>query len=111
MFGSNSCIVCGDSISDPVCRSCYIKQIKVLLNESKEHPIAKEIILKKIKKEFPLESQNDIECILCQRENVGMCRYCFSIILRELNFTGDLIEEFGFNSMNEEIYLENQIIG
>jgi len=115
MLSSNLCTLCEDSISDPVCRSCYIKQTNILLNDFKINPLAKEIVLRKTKNKFPLESQNDTECILCQRENVSMCRYCFSIILtnilRGLNFTEDLIEEFGFNPMNEKISFENQIIG
>ena len=101
MFNFNSCIICEDSISDPACGVCYIKQIKVLLNDFKFHYIAKETILRKIKNEFPIESLNNTKCILCQREKVTICRHCFSIILvsvlRELNFTEDLIEEFGFN--------------
>ena len=109
MLSSNPCILCEDSIYDPVCRSCYIKQIKVLVNDFKFHPMAKEIILKKIKNKFPIETLNNFECILCQSENVTMCRYCFSIILRnilrELNFTEDLIEEFGFNPIHEETSL------
>jgi hypothetical protein len=112
MLSSNSCIICEDSISDPVCRSCYIKQIEILLNDFKFHPIANEIILRKIKNKFPLESLNDMECILCKKETVTMCRHCFSIllnnILRELNFTEDLIEDFGFNPMYEEIFLERE---
>jgi len=37
-----------------------------------------------------------------------MCRYCFSIILRELNFTEEIIENFGYNSMYEENSLERE---
>jgi hypothetical protein len=106
ILGSNSCVVCQDSISDPVCKSCYIKQLKVLLNDFKIHPTAREIILRKIKNKFftsPLDDTGETKCILCQRENVTMCRYCFSVILRdtlrELGFTKDSIEEFGFNTI------------
>jgi hypothetical protein len=112
MLNSNSCIICQDSISDPVCRSCYLKQVKILLNDFEVHPIAKEIILRKIKRRFPVEFLNDTQCILCKKENVSMCRHCFSVILidilRELNFTENLIEEFGFNPMNKEIFLEKE---
>ena len=112
MLNSNSCIICEDSISDPVCRSCYLKQINILLNDFKIHPIANEIILRKIKNKFPIETLNNTECILCLKENVTMCRYCFSVILRdilrELNFTEDLIENFGFNPLDEERFLERE---
>ena len=112
MLSSNLCVVCEDSISDPVCRSCYIKQVKFLLNDFKVHFIAKEIILSKIKNKFPIETLNNTGCILCYREDVTICRYCFSIILnnilRELNFSEDIIEDFGFNPMHEDISLERE---
>ncbi|NCO11152.1 hypothetical protein CO038_00255 [Candidatus Pacearchaeota archaeon CG_4_9_14_0_2_um_filter_39_13] len=113
MFGSNSCIICEDSISDPTCRSCYIKQVNILLKSSKVRSITRDDALRKIKHKFPPETMNITECILCRKENVAMCRYCFSIILRDilidLNFTEDLIEEFGFNLAHEEVSLEREI--
>ena len=114
MFSSNSCMVCEDSISDPVCRNCYLKQIKILLDDLKMHTIAKEIILNKIKNKFPIETLNNIECILCRKDNVAICRYCFSIILRDIlresNFTENSIEEFGFNPFHHENFLESESI-
>lgn len=111
MFGSNSCAVCGDSITDPVCRRCYIKQTEILLNDLNIHEIANEIILRKIKNKFPIETLNETECILCRKDYAAICRYCFSIILtnllRELNFTKEMIENFGYNSIYEENSLEN----
>jgi len=114
MFNSNSCVICNDSISDPVCRGCYIKQIKILLNDLKMHSLAKENILNRVKKSFPLETLNDIECILCKKDNVAMCRFCFSEIivrrLRELNLTEDLIENFGYNVIDIRNTYENESI-
>ena len=112
MLSSNSCVICDDYISDPVCRSCYIKQINVLLNDLEIHPVASEIILDKIKNKFPIESLNDTECILCNKDNISICRYCFSIILKnileELNLPEDLIEYFGYSSMYRETSLEDE---
>jgi len=100
--------VCEDSISDPVCKGCYIKQIEILLNDLNLPDIAKEIILRKIKNKFPIETINDTECILCRKDNVAICSYCFSIILknilRELNFSEDIIESFGYNLIYEESF-------
>jgi hypothetical protein len=114
MFNSNSCVICNDSISDPVCRSCYIKQIRVLLNDMQMHPIAKVIILNKIKNKFPVETLNNTECILCRKDNVTICRYCFSIllrdILRELNFSEEMIENFGYNEINEENVFQSKVL-
>lgn len=106
MLNNNSCILCGDSISDPLCRGCYINQIKIILNDLNLNEIVNEIILNKIKDIFPSESLNDTECIICKKDNVTICRYCFSIILtnilEELNFTEEMIENFGFNPWYEE---------
>lgn len=110
-FGSNSCAVCGDSITDPVCRRCYIKQTLILLNDLKVNSMVNGIISSKIKNKFPIETSNDTECILCKKENVTLCRYCFSVmlinILREMNFTENLIENFEYHPMHEEIFLRN----
>lgn len=106
MFQSNSCVICGYSISDPVCRSCYIRQVEVILKDLDLPEIANEIILRKIRDKFPTETLNDTECILCGINNVTICRYCFSIILtnilKELNFTEDMIENFGYSQMYNE---------
>ncbi len=106
MFNSNSCRVCNESISDPICRDCYIKQIRILLNDLPIHLQDKEIILNMIKNEFLVETLNDTECILCKQKDVILCRYCFSKILvnilKEMNFTEDLIESFGYNIIDEE---------
>jgi len=105
-------MVCRDSISDPVCRICYIKQTEILLNDLNLHEIANEIILRKIKDKFPTETLNTTECILCKKDNVAICRYCFSIILknilRELNLPEEMIENFGYNNMYEENDLERK---
>lgn len=101
ILNSNLCTVCEDSISDPVCRNCYIKQVGILLNDLNLHEIAIEIILNKIKDDFPISNINNTRCILCGKEKVTMCRYCFSIILRnilrELNFTENSINNMGYN--------------
>ncbi|PIN89376.1 hypothetical protein COU60_04455 [Candidatus Pacearchaeota archaeon CG10_big_fil_rev_8_21_14_0_10_34_76] len=76
------------------------------------HKIANEIILGKLKNNFPTDTINETKCILCRKDNVILCRYCFSIILtnilRELNFTEDMIENFGYNQMYGEDSLERE---
>ncbi len=112
MFSSNLCISCGYSISDPVCRGCYIKQTKILLNDLSLHEVVDEIVLEKIKNRFPAETLNDTKCVLCRKHNVAMCRHCFSVILtnilRNLSFTEEAIENFGYNQMYGEDSLERE---
>jgi len=114
MFSPNSCIICKDSISDPVCGECYFKQTEILLNDLNLHEIVNEIVLTKVRNKLSTDTLNDTECILCGNDNVAICRYCFSIILtnilRELNFPEEMIENFGYNPIHEEDYLERERI-
>jgi len=107
IFNSNLCILCGDSISDPVCRGCYLKQTEILLNDLNLPEIANEVILRKIKNNFPTENLKSTECVLCRKDNVTICRYCFSImltnLLRELNLSENLIKRFNYDSICEGI--------
>lgn len=115
MFNSNSCTICGYSISDPICSNCYIKQTLIILNDLKINSIAIDFIKSKLKSKFILETLNDAECILCKKDIVNLCRYCFSAglirILKELNFTQNLIENFEFNPLydNYEEIKEHEI--
>jgi hypothetical protein len=112
MNNSNSCVICGDPVTDPVCVSCYIKQTRILLNDLKVNSIVSYFIINKLKNKFKLETLNDEECILCKKDTVTACYYCFSEtlirILKELNFTENIIENFKYNHMCKEIYLENE---
>jgi hypothetical protein len=64
----------------------------------------------KLKRTFNPESMNDAECIICKKNHLSTCRYCFSLVLirtlRELNFTEDLIDGFGYNPLYGEVSLE-----
>ena len=98
MFNSNLCVICKESITDPVCDKCYIEQTTVLLNDLRVNPRIIDFIKDKLENRIHLETLNDSECILCQKEHVDLCRYCFSVVLirtlREINFPEDLIETF-----------------
>jgi hypothetical protein len=106
--------VCGYSITDPVCKRCYIKETMIILNDLKIHPIIINFIKNKLKSMLYSETLNDTECILCKNDTVSTCRYCFSVILirllRDLNFTEDLIEHFGYSPQYGEDFLEHEDI-
>jgi hypothetical protein len=78
------------------------------------NPLTIDFINEKLKKGLYLETQNDNNCILCKKDNITICRYCFSVILirmlRELNFTEEMIENFEYNPLPEEEYIHNEII-
>jgi hypothetical protein len=96
----NSCVVCNYPITDPICGRCYIKEVKAKLNDFGMHPLAIEVLICKLKKKVFIETSNQEICILCGKENLTLCRYCFSIILgkvlRELNFPEKLIRDMGY---------------
>jgi hypothetical protein len=112
MFNTTSCIICGYSITDPVCRSCYIKQTKLSLMDLKIDSLTTNFIINKIKVRFPIETLNDTSCILCNKENVTLCRYCFSSILmwilEELNLPDEFFDSFDFRMLNENFHLNNE---
>ena len=114
MYNTTFCAICEYSITDPVCRKCYIKETRVLLNDLNVNSRVTKFIINKVKDKFPVENLNSTKCILCNKENVTLCRYCFSVILTrilsELNFTDDLIENFKYSGVPEEISQENEII-
>jgi hypothetical protein len=82
----------------------------ISLNDLKVNPLISNFINKKLKNLTSQENLNDTRCILCKRDTVSICRYCFSEniirILRELNFSEDLVENFCDNSIYEEIEME-----
>lgn len=112
MSDSNSCAVCKYSITDPICKSCYIKETMVLLNDLGVDSMISDYIKIKLKNVNYSEGLNDTECILCKKGVVYICRYCYSIlllrVLRELNFTEDLIKNFKYNSVYGEVSLATE---
>lgn len=114
MFNSNSCAMCRHPITDPVCRGCYIKQTRVIMQDLKISYIIKDFVSAKIKKSYPIETINDTSCILCKKDTVSICRYCFSLvlirILREINFPESLIKNFRDSPMYDESSAENTYI-
>ena len=112
MFDSNSCAICKYPITDPVCRGCYIKQTKASLQDLEMNSVTINFILNKVKNTLNAETLNDTECILCKKGVVYICRYCYSIlllrVLRELNFTEDLIKNFKYNSVYGEVSLATE---
>lgn len=109
---SNSCMICGYSITDPVCGSCYTKQTLVLLSDLKLNSTTNIFIEKKLKNIFYSEKLNDINCILCKKNNVFICHYCFlenlGRILEELNFNEGMINNLRGDLSYEENSLENK---
>lgn len=103
---TNLCMMCEYSITDPMCGKCYLRQLAVILEDSKMHPLAINIILQKMQGKILIETTNEATCILCRKENLTLCRYCFTLILmnilRDLNMPEDFIRNFEYNSVDEK---------
>ena len=94
----NNCIICFESINDPVCVHCYIKQAGIWLEDKEVNPDVKSFILSKIKNLLIIEQVSEAECIFCKNDSVNVCFFCFSRmtlqILGELNFSEGLMDDF-----------------
>ena len=96
------CTDCHESISNPICLNCFLKQINHWLTDNRIKSRTKNALIKEIEKEFFKEiynnPENEIECALCGREEVSVCSYCFFLkvnrILKKLNIGKKQIDEF-----------------
>jgi hypothetical protein len=118
---STVCLKCGYSVTEPVCASCVINEIKVWLNEQ---PVNKEVI-RKINNEFKellsqvesldyvlLPSQTPwnfsiMQCNQCKKDMHLRCFYCVtnqaSQIIKDNLRNESLIESFN-ESFNTDFY-------
>jgi hypothetical protein len=77
---THACVSCFQTISNPICARCYLNHLRIWLED---HPISqaeKKKILKKIHSKIRRETLNDEPCIICGKESVSYCTYCFFLI-------------------------------
>ncbi len=97
------CKICFENINDPICIYCYINQIKIWLEDQELNPVIRKYLINKIRSKLAIEGINSIRCIICKKESVNLCYYCFSELIlnfmNEMNFTEDFIDNFS-NAFN-----------
>ncbi len=106
----NMCVGCFETISNPVCEKCYTREIESWLGDLNNNLIPKKHVINKIKKEISSESQNKTKCIICGKEGISMCSYCFFLktakILKKLNirhkFIKNFLDVFNYRQDHEE---------
>ena len=85
-------------ITNPVCTNCYLRQVNLWLKKMNITTIPRNIILSKIKQTTQYETTNSETCILCNKEEITLCSYCFfamsTRVLMELNFPEEIIQVF-----------------
>lgn len=97
-FKQGICTTCSEVITNPVCERCYLKEIAQWLKDFGLDPIPMRVVMTRIKEELSPESVNETTCILCGRETLSACAYCFFLktarVLKELNFPDKVIRHF-----------------
>lgn len=92
------CTLCIQSITDPICTRCYIKQVRMWFNDMGINPLINDFAMEKIKNRLLFETINETECIICKNENVNVCFYCFMSltiqIFKEINLSNEMIDHF-----------------
>jgi hypothetical protein len=95
------CVRCLEPISNPVCVHCYMKEIVAWMEDKEIESLAKSIIFTTIERRIEAEAENSTKCVLCKKEKITLCSYCFFLIvartLNELNFPQDKVEDFLFS--------------
>lgn len=85
-------------ITNPICMGCYIKQIDAWLKDIHMTAIPRSVIISQLKKNMKYDSVNETECVICKKDNVSVCSYCFfkrvSRILHGMEVRAEFIDTF-----------------
>jgi len=95
------CTDCYEAITNPICDNCFVIQINHWLRDVGVIPSKRKVVIDNIRKELAksLESPEEItDCLICGRESVSICSYCFflsvSKILKQINLDKELTKNF-----------------
>jgi hypothetical protein len=93
-----------------------MKQIEAWLKYINMTEIPRKVIISQIRKNISFDSLNETECVVCGKDNVGVCSYCFfnkvSRILSNMKLKNDFIEDFlaSFNYVHSHEQEEHEDI-
>ena len=73
----NLCVQCYDTITNPVCEECHMKHVARWLKDSPLDIKEKRELMCEIKASLPQEAMNENICILCGKNTLSVCSYCF----------------------------------
>ncbi|MFW6282713.1 MAG: hypothetical protein ACOC1P_01500 [Minisyncoccales bacterium] len=93
------CQDCLYTITNPICTSCFSKQVLNWIIEKK--PPKKQItkinfFIKNMIRENE-ENPSDIRCVICNQQTVSLCTYCFSERAKkfiEKNMSEEIVKQF-----------------
>jgi hypothetical protein len=107
---NNLCAECYEPITNPVCSTCYLKEVVSWLNDQDIKDKKKEIIYTTLNEYFLRENPNLYTCILCQTNKLSVCSYCFFLItlktLKKMHIPksklGNFIHIFNYHKWHSE---------
>jgi hypothetical protein len=113
MEEENLCISCFETITHPICEWCYIKQITKWLEHAGINGIKKEKIIAVLKQNMTREMSTENTCILCHKEEVKICSYCFFLNIakqmKKIKLSEDLIQsflaDFNYHNIKEDEFM------
>lgn len=101
------CAKCNYGISDPICVRCYILELAIWLNEQNIGLDKRAKLMRKIRNNLMHSHFSDQSCIICEKNTVSLCTYCFFFnvmyYLKTLKFSDEVLESF-MEHFNYEIY-------
>lgn len=94
----NRCMRCYEPITNPVCVKCQLEEVRFFLTDSEVNPFLIKTILHDVKSYVREEGINTDCCVLCGKENLSFCSYCFfmvaaRVIKRHLG-KGEILDSF-----------------
>jgi hypothetical protein len=102
-----NCFFCSREITNPICSKCNFGHLLLWVNEKPIDFADRMKIIKKIKKNLFVETDNSLDCIICHNNEVAVCTFCFfrkvENILDGLNIPDEMINDFRL-SFNFNIY-------
>lgn len=92
------CTRCYSPISNPVCMTCHLKEVRFFLEDKGVSKSLKFKILADIAYYLKCEPLHQDTCILCGTEKLSTCSYCFFLIsarvIKNLMGSGELLDTF-----------------
>ena len=94
----NLCVSCYEPITNPVCEACHLREINAWLEDIDLSKAIKSLVIEEIRKNLPEEAMNENKCILCGKNTLSTCSYCFFLVsarvLKKLIVNKEILERF-----------------
>lgn len=107
------CITCYEPITNPVCEWCYMKQISSWLEHAGMKNEKREKIISSLKESFTPELPTGNTCVLCGKEEVKICSYCFFVKIgkemKKIKLSEHLVQSF-FADFNYHVEKEDEFM-